>query len=262
MTETKDTHKGHRQRMKERAFSEGLSAFNPHQVMEFLLFYAVPQKDVSEMAHDLINKFGSVRAVLNAPKEELKQISGVGNYVADWLLNVGELIESYCELEPKDRMQVKNLKSAVEFCCANRRQVPSTWQLCMTPAGTLQLYTCICDSLAWGEPEVLRKSVDEVLSVNSRNVIIVEFTPDSVPRPEEEDKRYAELYGHILRMAGLELLDVILVGETEVVSMYRSGDYDRSKFGEAKSMLAEMYLHEEADESDYGDELPDSDDGL
>ena len=262
MSENKDTHKGHRQRMRDRALSEGFDAFNPHQVMEVLLFYAIPMKDVSELAHALIDRFGSVLAVINATCEELTEVSGVGAQVAEWLQRLGEVVEAYGELTAHERPRIENYRSAFEFCTAHRKAAPAVWQLCLTPSGTVQLYTEACDSLAWGEPVVLRQNLQHALAIHARNVIIAAFVPEAEPRVEDIDRSYAERYAGVLQMMGAELLDVILVGTEQVVSMHKNGDYDRGRFGDAKSVLAERYLREDAEEMDYGEELPTSDDGL
>ena len=64
-------HSMHRNRMKERFLLEGLDHFEEHNILELLLFYSIPQKDTNETAHLLIDKFGSLRAVFDAPYEEL-----------------------------------------------------------------------------------------------------------------------------------------------------------------------------------------------
>lgn len=78
-----DIHKGHRQRLRDRAQREGLDAFDDHQVLELLLFYAIPRQDVSEIAHLLIRQFGSVKNVLSASIDELMRVKGVGRRVAE-----------------------------------------------------------------------------------------------------------------------------------------------------------------------------------
>ncbi|MGN1034296.1 MAG: DNA repair protein RadC, partial [Oscillospiraceae bacterium] len=51
----------------------GLSVFEEHEVLELILFYAIPQRDTNELAHKLIEKFGSIKNVLEAPYELLVQ---------------------------------------------------------------------------------------------------------------------------------------------------------------------------------------------
>ena len=64
-------HDGHRERVKQRFLKEGLDHFEPHQIMEMLLFYGIPRRDTNELAHQLISTFGSLARVLDAPYEEL-----------------------------------------------------------------------------------------------------------------------------------------------------------------------------------------------
>jgi len=54
-------HKNHRERVKTKYLNHGLDCFADHEVLEMILFYSVPQKDTNEMAHELIDKFGSLR---------------------------------------------------------------------------------------------------------------------------------------------------------------------------------------------------------
>ena len=78
-------HDGHRQRLKDRFRQEGLDKFDEIQVLELLLFYAIPQRDTNPLAHRLLDHFGSLAQVLEAPVEELEKISGVGANAATLL---------------------------------------------------------------------------------------------------------------------------------------------------------------------------------
>lgn len=261
----KNVHGGHRKRLRDRAMLEGLDNFNPHQILELLLFYAIPRQDTSEIAHCLIDKFGTVYDALTAPQSELVQVPGVGPKVAQWLRSLGSLVTAYGDLRASDRPQILNFRSAIAFCEEKRGKcMPgSVYQICTTPSGTIQIYSHICDSLSWGEPGMLRKSIQQALSVKARSVIIVEFVDQAQPKAEEYDRRSAEKYAYTLCAVGAELLDVILVGQEGVLSMNRSGDFDRTKFGEARSILAENYLREDSEIHPYeGDELPQVDHGL
>lgn len=252
----KNVHGGHRKRLRDRAMSEGLEAFNPHQVLELLLFYAIPRQDTSETAHLLIERFGSVYEVLNAPAAELTKVPGVGKKTAEWLVDLGMLIKTYGELRAKDRPKVVNLKTTELFCESERAHcAPQTvYQLCTTPSGTIQMFSKISDSIEWGEPEVFRRSIEMALSVKARNVIIVEYIAEDKPSVEEYHRKTAEKYARLLILVGAELLDVILVGREASLSMSKTGDYDREKIGDARSILAENYLREDIEIADWEDE--------
>lgn len=75
-------HEGHRERMKKRFLRYGLESFEDHQVLELLLFYAVPRQDTNELAHRLLDTFGSLDRVFEALPEELMSVSGIGEHAA------------------------------------------------------------------------------------------------------------------------------------------------------------------------------------
>lgn len=84
-------HEGHRDRMKKRFLRHGLSNFDDHNVLELLLFYAVPRQDTNELAHRLLKAFGSLDRVFEALPEELMRVSGVGENTAALIRLVPEV---------------------------------------------------------------------------------------------------------------------------------------------------------------------------
>ena len=70
-------HQGHRERVRERFLKEGLDSFQPHEVLEFLLFLLHSRRDTNEIAHRLINEFGCLSNVLEAPVEKLAEVKGI-----------------------------------------------------------------------------------------------------------------------------------------------------------------------------------------
>ena len=72
-------HDGHRARKKEQLRQHGLDSFADHEVLELALYYAIPRRDTNEIAHRLLQKFGSLQNVLSAPAEELAKVEGVGD---------------------------------------------------------------------------------------------------------------------------------------------------------------------------------------
>ena len=88
-------HDGHRERLRERFLREGLDSFEDHNILELLLFYVIPRKDTNELAHLLLDRFGSLSAVLEAPYEELKTVPGIGELSASLLCLIPEISRKY-----------------------------------------------------------------------------------------------------------------------------------------------------------------------
>lgn len=88
-------HNEHRKRFKNRFLNESLENFQPHEILELLLYFSIPQGDTNELAHDLIEKFGSLSAVLDADYELLKNVNGVGDHTATMLRLMPQLSRAY-----------------------------------------------------------------------------------------------------------------------------------------------------------------------
>lgn len=67
-------HSGHRKRMRDRFLRDGIDSLQDHEVLELLLFYAIPRQDTNELAHRLLAKFRTLSGVFDAPIEELKRV--------------------------------------------------------------------------------------------------------------------------------------------------------------------------------------------
>lgn len=84
----KNVHAGHRRRMRERFLNGGLTMFEPHEVLELLLFEFIPVVNTNPIGHALIDAFGSVKGVLTAPYSELVKVPGIGPKAAEGILSI------------------------------------------------------------------------------------------------------------------------------------------------------------------------------
>ncbi len=82
-------HRGHRARMRERYFTGGSENMQTHELLEMLLYFVIPQKDVNPLAHALLHRFGSLDGVFRASKDALCEVEGVGERVAAFLTENG-----------------------------------------------------------------------------------------------------------------------------------------------------------------------------
>ncbi|MBR4205622.1 MAG: hypothetical protein IKQ92_09115 [Clostridia bacterium] len=82
------SHSGHRQRMFQRFMESGFDGYQPHEVIEQLLFEVLPRRNTNEIAHALIDRFGTIAGVLSARREDLMQVPGIGGVSADFLTGI------------------------------------------------------------------------------------------------------------------------------------------------------------------------------
>jgi len=84
-------HRGHRARMRAKLLAHGAKIFDSYELLEMLLYYAIPYKDTNPIAKALLSEFGSLSGVFSARREELMRIPNVGPQVADFLIEVSAL---------------------------------------------------------------------------------------------------------------------------------------------------------------------------
>lgn len=90
--EDKDIHKGHRSRMRAKLEAYGPRIFDTYELLEMLLYYAIPYKDTNPIAKRLLSAFGSLDGVLSAPIEELSKVDGIGDRCARLISSVGRIM--------------------------------------------------------------------------------------------------------------------------------------------------------------------------
>lgn len=108
-------HEGHRERMREKYLKNGAQAFLPHEILEMLLFFAIPRVNTNEIAHELLSKFKSVQGILDADLQELKSVKGIGDQVAMLLSLVSEVRRLSLQPSQKDIRRFDKLSVARDF---------------------------------------------------------------------------------------------------------------------------------------------------
>ena len=108
-------HEGHRARMKQRFLKEGFQNFADHEILEFLLYYAMPRKDTNEIAHRLLDTFGSFDRVFDAPISELLKVDEIGEHSAILLSTLPEVSRRYRMSKLSNDKNMQSLDTAGNF---------------------------------------------------------------------------------------------------------------------------------------------------
>ena len=111
MKNEKNLHAGHRKRLKTRFLENGLEKFEPHNILELLLFYSIPRKDTNDIAHELIERFGSLSAVFDASVNELTKV----DYITENSAALIKLIHALSKAYLVDKTSHKDKLSGVEY---------------------------------------------------------------------------------------------------------------------------------------------------
>ena len=216
------THDGHRARMKARFVRCGLDNFDDHSVLELLLFYAVPRRDVNELAHALLDHFGTLDAVFEASFEDMMQVPGAGENVATLLTQVSR------RYQLAKRRQQKLLRSSEE---AGRYLVPLylyeraevVYLLCLDAKGGLISCREVGRGVVNAAEVSVRTIVETALSQKAVSVILSHNHVDAYALPSREDELTTKRVRDALLLVGITLADHIIVCGEDYVSFADSG---------------------------------------
>ena len=220
-------HSGHRERLRSRFLKEGLDNFEEVNALELLLFYCIPRKDTNELAHALLDHFGSFHQVLDATPEELMNVPGIGEGTATFL----PLISATCRYYRVNQANNITALDTIEKCgdylvnYFHARRKETVILLCLDA----KCKRIVCREIGEGSVNSAsisaRKVAEIALSVNATSVILAHNHPSGVALPSTDDVNTTKLIAKSLHAVGIVLTDHIIVAEDDYVSMAQSGLY-------------------------------------
>ena len=218
-------HDGHRARKKEQFRTHGLDAFADHEVLELLLFYAIPRIDTNPVAHRLIDRFGSLDAVLSAPPEELEKVEGVGEHAATLLSLMLPLVRRAYMAAKKGGVALGTTEQQGRYFCAlffGARQ-EAFYEACLDAKGKLLRCFKIADGSVDAVNINIRCIVENALRCHASAVVLSHNHPSGVALPSPDDNATTLMVYDALRTVDIQLLDHIIVADDDFVSLRENG---------------------------------------
>lgn len=221
-------HKGHRKRQKERFLKEGLQNFTDAQVLELLLFYALPQKDTKHLAYTLLQQFGGLAAVLQARPADLAAVDGIGENAAVLLHMIPQLLSRYLESGRAPGTILTTTTQCGEFLVpyffgAREEQV---YLLCLDA----KCKVLGCHLVHRGGINTaavpIRKVVELALSANATSVVLAHNHTSGLALPSDADKETTRRLHAALDAVDILLVDHVIVGGEDFVSLSEDGFFE------------------------------------
>ena len=222
-------HDGHRQRMKTRFLEHGLDNFDDVNALELMLFYAQPRQDTNATAHALLERFGSLSAVLEASPRDLIAVSGVGESAAVLLRLIPEISRRYM-VEKSDSTDPVDTPTA-----AGRYFLPrfmyETEEVVLALLLDARKRPLLCRELSRGTVDAAeisaRKLAELCLERKASGVILAHNHLSGVALPSAEDYQVTIQIQKALEAVNVELRDHIVLADGDYVSMADTGFFLR-----------------------------------
>lgn len=214
-------HAGHRGRAKEEFLRRGLDSLPEHRVLELLLFYAIPQGDTNELAHRLIDRFGSLAGVLDAPAEELCAVKGVGEHTAVLLRMIPGLCGRYIASRSEVGTIVERSSHVREVLAPYfyGKRNEEVHLLCLDGKHKVLGVRKIAEGSIHAAEVTSRRIVEEAVSMRAAAVILAHNHVSGIAIPSTEDCATTRYLKEILKPIGIDLLDHVVFCDDDMVSM-------------------------------------------
>ncbi len=217
-------HAGHRRRMRQRFLETGFAGFPPHEVLEMLLYYGIPRRDTNPLAHKLLAEYGSLHSVLCADPEELKQFPGMSESAAVLLAMVRELYayDAAAEITGAEMSDFRKICSYFkELYQYEEREIVRVALL------DEHLRLIRIPAVAEGQPSAaqisVRRITEAAIRAGCNTIILVHNHPRGSAKISAEDAAVTRELSRILHQFDIRLVDHIVVGCGEAVSMREYG---------------------------------------
>lgn len=218
-------HAGHRQRLYEAYLQVGLDGFSDVIVLELLLSYAIPRKDTNPIAHSLLDRFGSLYAVFEAPPESLMQAEGMTRRAAILLHMQPQLWRRYAASRQADTRIFPTRAACADYMLtqfhgAREEQVH---MMCLDAKCKLLDYRKISEGSVNYTALPVRKVVEFALAVNATSLMIAHNHTSGIALPSKEDLQVTSMLSTALECVDIHLIDHIIVADEDYVSLRDSG---------------------------------------
>lgn len=219
-------HQGHRGRLRKRFLNDGLELFEDHQVLELLLFTALPRRDTNRIAHLLLQRFGSLSAVLDADVGDLASVPGVGEAAAAFLSLIPAVTRRYLhDSATRVKRPLRDPESSRKFVIPLMagRVEEVFYVLCLDNQCRLLFPALVARGTVKEALISPRKLVETVLRHRSVNVILAHNHPSGVLQASKSDVHLTVMVQNILVPMGIRLVDHLIVAGDRAISMASLG---------------------------------------
>ncbi len=216
----RDDRHGHRDRLRQRFKTAGPDALADYELLELLLFRSIPRKDTKPVAKALLERFGSISAVLGAPPHLLRETPGVGTAVADDLKIVSAVAQRMLRTDLIGRNVLDSWSSVVEYCRTAMAEEPREQFriLFLDKKNALMADEVQQSGTVDQTPVYPREVVRRALELSATALILVHNHPSGDPTPSRADIEMTHKVIEACTPLGITVHDHIIVGRSEHAS--------------------------------------------
>lgn len=216
----------HRKRLRARFMDGGAQAMPDYEMLELVLFRAIPRQDVKPLARALLDRFGDFNRVLSAPENRLREVKGVGDTVICELKIVEAAAHRLARAKVMQRHVVSGWDALLDYCHTTmaHRETEQFRVLYLDRKNVLIADEEQARGTVDHVPVYPREVVKRALELNASAIILVHNHPSGDPTPSGADIDMTRQIDEAVQALGLTLHDHLIIGKSQELS-FRAGGY-------------------------------------
>ena len=215
----------HRKRLRQRFMSGGADALPDYELLELVLFRAIPRQDVKPLARKLLEGFGDFNRVLSAPPERLSQVGGVGEAVITELKIIEAASHRLARSRVMQRPIISSWEQVLDYCHTTmaHRETEQFRILYLDRKNVLIADEEQAKGTVDHVPVYPREVVKSALELNASAMILVHNHPSGDPTPSDEDIAMTNQIRDAAEALGIVLHDHLIIGKSCELSFRTAG---------------------------------------
>lgn len=215
----------HRKRLRDRFMAAGGDALPDYELLELVLFRAIPRQDVKPLARRLLEVFGSYNAVLSAPVPRLRKVKGVGAAVICELKLVEAAAHRLARSKVMQRRVLSSWDALLAYCQTTmaHREIEQFRILFLDTKNTLIADEEQAQGTVNHVPVYPREVVKRALELNATALILVHNHPSGDPTPSQADIEITEQIREACNVMSIRLHDHLVIGRSRELSFRSAG---------------------------------------
>lgn len=216
---------GHRDRLRKRLRQGGPDAVQDHELLELVLFRAIPRRDVKVLAHQLINHFGDISAVMAASEDELIKFDGIAQRVVDEFRTIRAAALRFGQSKIMHRPVMAGWDDLIAYCRTKmaEEKVEGFHVMFLDKKNKLIADKKMGSGTVDHTPVYPREVIKRALALDATALIIAHNHPSGDPQPSRADIEMTQKLNDLAGAFNIVLHDHLVVARGEVLSFKEKG---------------------------------------